>query len=101
MGGNGRYLYLVSAKRVIGDLKLFEPITIWAPVTLRYPAGDRYPSLLCLTWIAVDDVTYRLQDGLSRLERHHQADNSAQFTRILADSWAWIANSEMMPPYAR
>jgi hypothetical protein len=32
---------------------------------------------------------------------HHQADNSAQFSRILADHWAWIASSAVMPPYAR
>jgi hypothetical protein len=34
------------------------------------------------TWIAVDDMTYRLQDGPSRPDYHQQPNDSAQVSRI-------------------
>ena len=41
------------------------------------PRGS-LPSLSWFTWIGIDDMTYRLQDGPSRPERRHHVHNSAQ-----------------------
>lgn len=52
-----------SGRKESADLKLFQSITTCPLVTLRDREEHR-PSPLKPTWIAVDDVTCRLQDAM-------------------------------------
>jgi hypothetical protein len=86
-------LYPPPLKCRFGDLLLFETISICPLVTLR-DRGGSLSSLSWSTWTAVYDVTYRLQDGPSRPDHHHQPQDAAQLIRafLLVTERAWLCN---------